>query len=194
MADQLLGQMPADALGEERVLGVELEAGLVAVLAGAVLGPRPCRRSRRPSPSRRRSTGSRPQRSPGRSRHPFPRPALPASDKKFAEAERIAALVVHERRHQAVRKLGLASVSARGSSDGCASPARSADCRGPSSRAAARPMRAGRRRRRTGCARRSREPFSSTHTASSIPAFCAACLARIAAASPAGPPPTMTRS
>ena len=38
------------------------------------------------------------------------------------------------------------------------------------------------------------EPFSSTTTDSSLPASAASCFRRIAAASPAGPAPTMTTS
>src|SRR5512141_2396472 len=40
----------------------------------------------------------------------------------------------------------------------------------------------------------SSEPFSSTTTLASVPASAARCLMRIAAPSPAGPPPTMTTS
>ena len=38
------------------------------------------------------------------------------------------------------------------------------------------------------------EPFSSTATETSVPAAAAPCLSRIAAASPAGPAPTITTS
>ena len=189
---QFLGQMAARAFGEEGVAGVKLHARLIIRLVRAVAGD--AHVAGRDALHRpvvvEQDFGGR-EAGEDLDAQRFGLAGQPA--RHIAEACGVGPFIVHERRHQERRESPIcASWSAP--SDGCRSPARSADCPSPASPGSARRAPWDRSPRRTGYARRPRCPFRGRRRRCSRPFSSASCLRRIAAARPATPAPTITTS